>query len=530
MFWRIAKTISLLVLVCMTGCASLAQPPKIKLSSPFKKLGAGSSSAEKQDEDVEETEAVPKRQPLIARNRSFAPQRSPHDAQTQQQIEAELADATPAERAEWMDYLATVDSAMVPYALQSRRIQAGTEPPQDPVQQERQQRSDSPYETDSKIVNTGHSIQSDSRERSAAETLDQAPIHGAGIQTAKHESVEEIPEAETHPSGDWSGKLKSLTEWERNPLKFGREIQGEREVERKDRRGNPLPQIITNPFHRGTGANAPSTAESLAARETSVVEDTPPKRLSPENLRIAPGSKLWEEELHKLVSLMEAEAAASGYAMSGAVSRSDLRQQVALRMLYLINDQSELAMQPISGLQPEDQEFWTSIFWALSNHLSREKIEPAERSTRTIEQLRSATHYLQVAAKLDLRNVCFCKAIHGFGNFEQFESAEFHPGQPLLIYSDVRNFQSEASEQGFFVTRLRSTIEIFDGDLSGQPIDRSSFPASEDRCSTMRTDYYNSYRIELPVQLNSGPHMLRLTVYDELSGKSATETLHFTVR
>ncbi len=532
MFWQIAKSVSLLGLVICTGCSSIATPPKFKFPSRFVKTHS-STSEEPPQQEAEKVEPadIPKRQPLIAQ-RSKPNLKPTHDAETQQLIESELKDVTAAERAEWLDYLATIDSAMVPYALKSRRINDGN--PDTELASSKSNRD----RKSSQILTTGHSVSSaDQIETSVQDGREIfSPTNSAPKQTETREksrSDEERSPEKNEPPREWTGKLKSLTEWDHNPLNFGRDDDQNSTEHKGARRPKPLPQIISNPFRNHEEEKESAPANSKAKVVNFEVEDRPlqtAQAIPANNLRITPGAELWEEELHKLVSVMEAEASASGMAGSGTLSRDELRQQVALRMLYLINDQPQLAMQPIPGLHSVDQEFWTSIFWGLSNYLNEKGIDPTERSTKTIEQLRSATHYLQITAKLQLRNVNFCSQINGFGSFDQFESDVFSAGQPVLIYCDVRNFQSEASADGFFVTKLRSTIEIYQGSQTGQVVDRNSFPATEDLCRSIRTDYYNSYRIDLPSHLNSGPHVLKLTVYDELSGKSVTETMPFTVQ
>ncbi len=534
MTWRFAKVVNMFVLVILTGCASVSPPPKLKISSPFKKSPRNLSRESEKDVEVKERsrEETPKRQPLIAR-RSNAPGKPQHDAATRRLIENELRDATPSEREEWMKYLATIDSGKVYEVLQSRRTERGLENSTDDSIAETKT-SSTPTETHREIQRVGHSVQSESNSKDVTKAPDQKELAQAETSTSsENESApqQEQSSPEEPTTRNWSGQLKSLTEWEKNPLNFGREENSENTEKKRDRRSKPLPQIISIPFRNNDGSDKkgekqPSRARTVLFEKEEQTTPIPPS----DSLRIAPGAKLWEEELHKLISLMEAEASASGSSSSGSLSRDELRQQVALRMLYLVNDQKQLAMQPIPGLQPADQEFWTSIFWGLSNYLNEEGIDPTERSTITIDQLRSATHYLQIAAKLQLRNVSFCSRINGFGNFEPIDSTQLAAGQPVLIYCDVRNFQSEPSLDNAFITKLRSSVEIYQGDLNGQLVDRSSFPATEDRCQSIRTDYYNSYRIDLPTHLSPGPHILKLTVYDEFSGKSATETIGFTVQ
>ncbi|MBT5020406.1 MAG: hypothetical protein HON04_16870 [Planctomicrobium sp.] len=524
MFWQVAKTVCCLILVFCTGCASIPSAPQVRIPSFLQRKETNVSEEKETKRKPEKEEPTPKRKPLIALNRSEPAKL--HDAATQRLIAEELADATPAEHAEWTDFLASIETSMVPYVLQSRRVNRTQRPPGSRPEQQ----------------SNGEIIASDDspRDRSNADTRN--PNQAPGLNSEESNPIELVSREEMVISPeeissqqkenripnerDWSGKLKSLTEWEKNPLNFTRE--GEAGAEHNKSRH--LPKIISNPFQRQEGEqtetkNSPSTLQN--SQENQLAKTQPN---TPDSLRITPGAKLWEEELNKLVSLMEAEASASGMASSGVLSRDELRKQVALRMLYLVNDQTELAMQPIPGLQTADQEFWITLFWGLSSYLNENGLDPTERSTKTIEQLRSATHYLQMASKLQLRNVSFCSKIDGFGSYDQFVSDDFSAGQPVLIYCDIRNFQSEPSDDGFYVTKLRSSLEIYEGGVEGRIVERNPFPATEDRCRSVRSDYYHSYRIDLPQTLTPGPHLLKLTIHDEFSGKSATEFIRFKVK
>lgn len=237
------------------------------------------------------------------------------------------------------------------------------------------------------------------------------------------------------------------------------------------------------------------------------------------------------DELRRLISLMEAEAEASLPGASPELQRQYLRRHLNLRLLRLVADQRAEAQEPIPGLDPVDQEFWNSVFWGLSNYLDHEGIvDPTERAALTAAQFQAAARHLQSTARLELKNVAFCHRIDGFGSFERFERDEFQAGVPVLVYAEVRNFSSEPTTDGRFLTTLRSTVEIVRIGVQQVPVDRMTFEPTEDRSRSPRTDFYNSYKINLPTNLPPGPYQLRLTVEDESSGKIATQTMNFSIR
>jgi hypothetical protein len=198
-------------------------------------------------------------------------------------------------------------------------------------------------------------------------------------------------------------------------------------------------------------------------------------------------------------------------------------------MLYLLSGQPAKSLEPISGLDAADQEFWQQVFWGLSNYFDKTAMaDPSDRATQTIAQLRTAVQRLKEKSKLELRNVAFCQKISSYGNYERVKRDEFTPGQSVLLYAEVENFKSEPTTEGPFRTMLKSTIEIFDS--QGGMVVRMPFQAPDDLCANQRRDYYNTYEFAIPQRIGMGPHTLKLTVEDQISHKIATYTVNFTVK
>ncbi len=242
-------------------------------------------------------------------------------------------------------------------------------------------------------------------------------------------------------------------------------------------------------------------------------------------------SVFWQEELDKLIALLQAEIA-HGHAGETPQERERfVRQQIALRMLYLIASRRVEALQAIPSLDANEQRFWTQFFWALANYFDEEGIpDREERATQTLNQLTEAVRLLAPQARLDVQTASFCQRINGFGDFDPYEQNHFQPGQAVLIYADIRNFESQLTPAGDYRTLLKSTIEVFERELEGPMVYHHELPKTEDLCRTRRHDYFHSYRIQLPGTLSRGPHVLRLTMRDELTGKSAWTTLNFLVQ
>jgi hypothetical protein len=270
----------------------------------------------------------------------------------------------------------------------------------------------------------------------------------------------------------------------------------------------------------------------LAGRNTFDAPDTQAEAIARDlDAENASPSVYWQEDLDKLITLLEAQIAQQKPGNTEFSRDQYIRQHVALRMLYLIASRQPEALQAIPAVSHDQQEFWTRMFWALANIFDEEAMPNSTvRAAETVAQLRAAIRQIEPRASLELNGTLFCRRIDGFGDFVPFEEDPFAPGQPVLIYTEVRNFQSLLGEDGSYSTRLRSSITIQQESVSGPVVFKYDLPESEDRCQSRRRDYFHSYRIHLPETLKPGRHVLTLDVTDTLTGKNGSTTLNFVVQ
>lgn len=246
-------------------------------------------------------------------------------------------------------------------------------------------------------------------------------------------------------------------------------------------------------------------------------------------LGLAPFSS--SPELERLITQTTVEAAAVTPGDNEISRQLYLRKHVQLRLLHLIAGQTERALQPISGIDSADQEFWQQMLWGMANYFDTQGMpDSSERATQTISQLRAAASRLQEKARLELHNVAFCHKISGFGNYQRFKRDEFTSGQPVLLYAEVADFKSEPTPDGQFRTLMKSTLEVLEGGPAGRIVETLPLTPSEDRCRNQRRDYYHSYEFAIPQNCNPGPHTLRLRVEDQLGKKIAVTMLNFNVQ
>lgn len=424
-----------------------------------------------------------------------------HSPATRMLIDAELKDATPEERAEWVAYLNSVEASQVPYILRARRMASNRKLEQVVPDRDAKQLA---------VVSPELSVKPVSEEAPATGRLPQITPAG-GVARPHPESIaSEHPEAPAPSPAAAPGLSQRIRDLAAPTWTWMQPSEDAAPHSERSMFGLP-PRLGSNP-KQVPPAEAPEANPSVQVAS------------APAGLQVTPGSKLWEDELRKVISLLEAEGKIPA-GKDAAAQFEHRRRQVALRMLHLVNDDPNLAQQSISTLPPAEQEFWTALFVALSDVQDPQLTEEA-RNAQLVAQLRVAAQNLQKIAPLQLKHLTRCDEINGFGNYLPAHASPVAPGQSVLIYTEIRNFHSEPTPEGFYRTAIGSTVEIVGP--NGKVVDRKAYPA-EDLCRSLRSDYFHSYRIDLPPGLMTGAHSLRLTIRDELTGRTATESVTFTV-
>jgi hypothetical protein len=214
-----------------------------------------------------------------------------------------------------------------------------------------------------------------------------------------------------------------------------------------------------------------------------------------------------------------------------------IRNQVYLRLLSLIGERPEDALEPIPGIDNSEKEFLQKLLWAQVNYFDLTGTpEPDKRATATIEQLDAAIRSLQSRAQLKLKHLALCRQIQTFGNYEPFEKNTFSPGQSALLYVEIQNFTSRPTGDGRLETLLKSMITIREAPPNGQAgpagriVHEIPVGVTPDICRTTRRDYFHNYEFKFPRTLPLGRYVLRLTVTDLHGNKKASESLRFVLR
>lgn len=436
-------------------------------------------------------------------------------------IDSELRDASPDEKASWYDQLKKVDPALIPELLRVRRLSIQIAERNTQAEDTVRSATAQPPQAAADIVGQ---VNPWSRPAGVSQTspATSGPA-GTGIQLLQHNDAT-APNPVVHAAGAFD-----------DPLAARRVQPVMHQVD------NPALNAALQPLGAAPQATATQTPYGLSqpAAIGSTSQANSPARVGPSGAAAGtaatpvaatkPASPTWKADLDRIISVAEQDVATAQPGATAESRHSYLRKHVFLRMLYLMADHPERALTAVPEVNSADQEFLQQLFWAVSNYLDSEHI-PSERdrASQTLAQLNNAAQRLREKSDLEIHNLAFCEQIQYFGNYQRFPRDEFNPGQETLLYAELQNFKSELTGDGQHRTVLRSLLEILGP--SGEVRWQKDFPATEDLCRTPRRDYFHNYQFAIPNNLPLGPHTLKLTVFDELSGKMASYTLNFLVR
>ena len=206
---------------------------------------------------------------------------------------------------------------------------------------------------------------------------------------------------------------------------------------------------------------------------------------------------------------------------------AELHDHMRLRTLQLIAGNEKDAYRAIPGASPAQQDYWSKQLFAINAYLNATaQFDEKQRAIAALAPLDDARSRLSELASLRVRNLSFVESVDGFGVYQPSEGAKFTPGQKVMLYAEVENFTSNASEAGY-ATSLGTSFKVLDeGD---RLVDGKQFPDVQDSCRNRRRDFHMQYELALPERIYPGPYKIELTITDHNSGKIGQATLPFEI-
>jgi hypothetical protein len=235
---------------------------------------------------------------------------------------------------------------------------------------------------------------------------------------------------------------------------------------------------------------------------------------------------LSEEDWQKLVQ--NAADDLSRHVAASPATTAEIHQHVSLRMLRLLQGDTEKALEPIPHISPAEQDYWSRQLFALATYLDHHsQPDDKRRAAASVVHLDEAVSDLRELASLSVRNLSFCKNVYGYGAFEPYDADIFTPGQQLSLYVEVDNYHSVSNEKGF-CTLLGATYEVLDD--KGKRVSGGEFPDVDDCCRSRRRDFHIQFGLTLPENLTPGRYRLELVVKDRQCDKLGHATAPFEIR
>ncbi|MBX9656194.1 hypothetical protein K2Y11_21470 [bacterium] len=197
------------------------------------------------------------------------------------------------------------------------------------------------------------------------------------------------------------------------------------------------------------------------------------------------------------------------------------RWKVYGRLLHAMAGNTNRALEPIDGLDQAERRFWRGYVYALDRYFDDSIKKPENRVTEAAVALSESIDALSEKADLSITEPIFCRAVHSFGNYDEFDQASFHAGDGVVVYWECKNFTSVESADGYR-TKMKAEFEILDSFGNRRHQFEQKF--KDDVCRGRRHDYFNVVVFEWPRDLPPGDYTLKVTVTD-LSSDKVTERM-----
>jgi len=234
-----------------------------------------------------------------------------------------------------------------------------------------------------------------------------------------------------------------------------------------------------------------------------------------------PAPREWNEAVSQAIVQLENATAKDPHTTAEAY------RHVRLRLMQLVAGEKMEALEPIPGLTPTEQSYWSNQLFTIATLLDHTDVgDDAQRASLAGDQLAAASAKLGELATLSVRNLTFCKQVYGFGDFDRKSPAKFKLGDQVTLYAEIENFRSESTEKGYH-TALATSYEVLD--KHGNRVEQGEFDVVDDYCGRTRRDFYIEYTFALPKRIYPNQYQLKLIIRDRLSGKIGHSVVDFEI-
>ena len=148
---------------------------------------------------------------------------------------------------------------------------------------------------------------------------------------------------------------------------------------------------------------------------------------------------------------------------------------------------------------------------------------PAESPrTAAAEPAQTLTQPAPVQPVFAVQNACFASRVRAWGVVDRFETAQFQPGQEVIVYFELDQLTSQESAEGH-TTRIDTVLRLVDA--SGRRVHEWTFEPLEETCGSHRRDYFARYLVAVPPATPAGSCRLEVVVTDTIAGRTAQTSM-----
>jgi hypothetical protein len=148
---------------------------------------------------------------------------------------------------------------------------------------------------------------------------------------------------------------------------------------------------------------------------------------------------------------------------------------------------------------------------------------PAEPPrTAAVEPDQPLTQSAPVQPVFAVQNACFASRVRAWGVVDRFETAQFQPGQEVIVYFELDHLASRESAEGH-TTRIDTVLRLVDA--SGRRVHEWTFEPLEETCGSHRRDYFARYLVAVPPETPAGSCRLEVVVTDTIAGRTAQASM-----
>ncbi len=293
-----------------------------------------------------------------------------------------------------------------------------------------------------------------------------------------------------------------------------------------ERLAAPRDQAFTNTQVVLQEAPPASPVPALPVIESVSLRSAPDLDLSPtdslkakttnEPLDMRPAEEL--DTIDRLISNLQARAAEA--------NDFDSEWRLRLTQLAFQRDAEAVAVSP--DISQEAQGLLAALIRA-AIAVRRVVRSPRPGGEEALTRVNELQEVLTRQADPVVTTVVLCQKVVTFGVYEEMTAEDFVAGRTTqtIVYSEIRNFQSEQTDDGRYRTRLATRLEVLT--TNGQSVWQHEEPEIADLCRRRRTDFFIAQRVTLPPTLPAGDYVLKVMVEDKLSGKASETSKSFVI-